>query len=111
VLVVAFEYDRTRRKEIEKKQKEEVERQSILDQAAKEREVGQGKLGVVGLGSVRVPVREEWGTGASHPSRQTRPGPPRPDPVSGIPVPPRSHVGLQGACMPHSCAPPPIRSA
>ncbi len=39
ILIVTFEYDRNRRKEIEKKHKEELERLAILDQAAKEREV------------------------------------------------------------------------
>ncbi|KAG2442499.1 hypothetical protein HXX76_002585 [Chlamydomonas incerta] len=38
ILIVTFEYDRNRRKEIEKKHKEELERLAILDQAAKERE-------------------------------------------------------------------------
>ncbi|KXZ57005.1 hypothetical protein GPECTOR_1g908 [Gonium pectorale] len=37
-LIVLFEYDRNRRKEIEKKRKEDAERQAILDQASRERE-------------------------------------------------------------------------
>jgi hypothetical protein len=39
-LIIFFEYDRSRRKEIKKQHKEAAERHSIINRAKEEREVG-----------------------------------------------------------------------
>lgn len=50
ILIIAFEYERQRRKDVLKKQQEAMERQAVLDKARAEREVGRTGTGAQGIG-------------------------------------------------------------